>query len=47
MKETFLTLAQWAKEDPKDFILNVVTMVALFGLFYVTMWLGAIIEGRV
>lgn len=40
-------LITYAKEDPKDFFASLFTMVALFGFFYVMMWFGAIIEGRV
>jgi methyl coenzyme M reductase alpha subunit len=47
MKEMVQTLVSWAKEDPKEFVLSVITITAVFTLFYVSIWVGAIIEGRV
>ena len=47
MKEMFLELKGFAKENPKEFIINVLFIVGMAVLFYYTMWFGAIIEGRV
>lgn len=47
MKEMVQTLVSWAKEDPKEFVLGVITLAVVFTLFYASMWIGAIIEGRV
>jgi hypothetical protein len=35
------------KEDPKEFVVSLITILLLFGLFYVAVWLDAIISGRV
>lgn len=47
MKNVFTELRDWAKEDPKDFFLSAITLLSMFGLFYVVIWLDAIINGRV
>lgn len=47
MKEMFLELKGFAKENPKEFIANVLFIVGLATFFYFAMWFGAIIEGRV
>jgi len=47
MKQMFLELGGWAKENPKEFIANVLFVVGLFAFLYYAMWFGAIIEGRV
>lgn len=47
MKDMLKELYTYAKEDPKEFILGFITVSTLFGFFYVLMWFGAIIEGRV
>lgn len=47
MKSMIKELIQYAKEDPKDFFTTLFFMSALFGVFYVMIWVGAIIEGRV
>ena len=46
MKQMFLELRGWAKENPKEFIANVLFVVGLFAFFYFAMWFGAIMEGR-
>jgi hypothetical protein len=47
VKEMFTTLNEFRKEDPKEFYGSIAFMVFMFGFFYVSMWVGAIIEGRV
>lgn len=47
MKEIYLTLKEFAKEDPKGFIGGLLFMLAWGAMFWGLMWLGAIIEGRV
>jgi len=47
MKSVLKELIQYAKEDPKEFFTSLFTITAIFGLFYVMIWFGAIIEGRV
>lgn len=47
MKEIAVTLYQWAKEDPKDFLASVLFVGFLFGFLYCSIWLDAIISGRV
>ena len=47
MKSMLKQLIKYAKEDPKDFFTSLFVMSALFGVFYVMLWVGAIIEGRV
>jgi hypothetical protein len=47
VKEMFTTLNEFRKEDPKEFYGSIAFMVFMFGFFYVSMWFGAIIEGRV
>jgi hypothetical protein len=43
LKELWITI----KEDPKEFVVSLITILLLFGLFYVAVWLDAIISGRV
>jgi len=40
-------MVKFFKEDPKEAIGSVVVLLLLFGLFYVSIWLEAIISGRV
>jgi len=47
MKSVLKELIQSAKEDPKEFFTSLFTIATIFGLFYVMIWFGAIIEGRV
>ena len=43
VKKMFTTLNEFRKEEPKEFYGSIAFMV----FFYVSMWVGAIIEGRV
>jgi hypothetical protein len=47
IKEMFTSLNEFRKEDPKEFYSSIALMVFVFGFFYVALWVGAIIEGRV
>jgi len=47
MKDMIKELYQYAKEDPKEFIVSFLFISFLFGFFYILLWFGAIIEGRV
>jgi hypothetical protein len=47
MKTMFKVLYQTAKEDPKEFWGSLVFLVGLFVMFWATLWLEAICQGRV
>ena len=47
VKEMFTTLNEFRKEDPKEFYGSIAFVIFIFSCFYVSMWVGAIIEGRV
>jgi len=47
MKEMTTVLLKWAKEDPKDFVASILFIGFLFGFAYCSIWLDAIISGRV
>ena len=47
MKNMFITLKEWAKEDPKEFIGSVLFVAGLFVTLWASLWFAAIIEGRV
>lgn len=40
-------LVKYAKEDPKDFFLSLLTVSLVFFMFYLSLWVAAILEGRV
>lgn len=40
-------IIQYAKEDPKDFFLSLLTVSLVFFMFYLSLWVAAILEGRV
>jgi hypothetical protein len=46
-KQMFVELNECRKQDPKEFYGSIAAVVMIFGGFYVTMWLAAILEGRV
>jgi len=39
MREMFETLNEARKENPSEFYGSFAVLIALFGLFYVTMWI--------
>ena len=41
MKEMIKTLAQAAKEQPKEFLTGAATLAAIFGALYVGLWFAA------
>lgn len=43
LKELWITI----KEDPKEFAVSLFTILSIFGLFYVAIWVDVIISGRV
>lgn len=47
IKEMFQVLNEARKEDPKEFYGSIAFVVLLFGGFYATIWLHAIITGQV
>jgi hypothetical protein len=47
LKEMVVVLNECRKEDPKEFYGSIATIVLLFGGFYVTMWVAAILQGTV
>lgn len=47
MMEMFKTLYEYAKEDPKDFILSISFLVLMFVMFWAALWLHAICVGNV
>lgn len=47
VKEMFSALYQYVKEDPKDFILSLVFISVMFFMFWASLWIAAICEGRV
>lgn len=47
LKEMFTVLNDCRKEDPKEFYGGIATIVLIFGGFYVTMWVAAILQGTV
>jgi hypothetical protein len=47
IKEMFVSLNEFRKQDPKEFYGSIAFMVALFGFLYFGLWFAAIVEGRV
>lgn len=47
MKEMFKELRNYAKEDPKDFVLSILFLVFLFFILWASLWLQAICTGNV
>jgi hypothetical protein len=47
IKEMFITLNDFRKEDPKEFYGSVAFMIFMFAFLYASLWFAAIIEGRV
>ena len=47
LKEMFVTLNEFRKEDPKEFYASIAFLIMLFGGFWAAMWLEAICSGRV
>jgi len=47
LKMMFTTLKEAAKEDPKEFITGIIAITAIFVGLWASLWLVAIIEGRV
>jgi hypothetical protein len=43
MKEMITTLTAAYKQNPKEFIMNVLTVITLFAVFYGVLWLGSAI----
>jgi hypothetical protein len=43
MKEMITTLTAAYRENPKEFILNVLGLITLFAAFYGVLWLGSAI----
>jgi len=40
------TLAEMAKEDPKEFITGVLTLTGIFVGLWASLWFAAILQGR-
>jgi hypothetical protein len=47
MKEMFKELRNYAKEDPKDFVLSLIFLVFLVFILWASLWLKAICAGEV
>jgi len=47
MTEAIKKTVKWFKEDPKEAFANLLVMIMLFGFLYTTIWIDAIISGRV
>jgi hypothetical protein len=45
-KQMVVKLNDLRKRDPKEFYGSIAAVIIIFGVFYVTMWLTAILEGR-
>jgi hypothetical protein len=45
--QTFKVLYNYAKKDPRDFVLSIAFMVILMLMVWAGLWFAAIAEGRV
>jgi len=45
LKEIFSTLAQFAKEDPREFVGTIFTLLLIFAFLYFSLWTVHILQG--
>jgi len=44
-KEIFTSITQFAKEDPKEFFVSIITIIVIFAFLYFSLWTVHIIQG--